>query len=192
MSVVVSPWTKGSSKAWRVRVKLTMPDGRRIEVSKKSPFEAKSASRAWALELEKAMWAEAISPKAPPASVTLAEFAPRFLDYLRSRRRAPATITAYEVALRLHIVPAIGDVRLDQLAPEDHETLLAALTKLKPSTASEVVKTCNRLLTVAEALKVVQVRRAAHRSPANRRASAPIPARRRLAYWPRARSSATG
>lgn len=138
-----------------MRVKLTTPDGRRIEVSKKSPFEAKTASRAWGLELEKQLWADAISPKAPPAAPTIAEFAPRFLDYLRSRRRAPATITAYEVALRIHIIPAIGGVRLDQLAPSDHEKMLAALVKLKPSTASEVVKTFNRLLTIAEALKVV-------------------------------------
>lgn len=141
-----------------MRVKLTLPDGRRIEVSKKSPFDAKTASRAWALELEKQLWSDAISPPKPVAAPTIAEFAPRFLDYLRSRRRAPATITAYEVALRLHILPTIGSVRLDQLAPADHEKLLGALTKLKPSTASEVVKTANRLLTIAETLKAVHVR----------------------------------
>lgn len=156
MSVVVSPWTKGSSKTWRVRVKLTTPSGHRIEASKKSPFESKTASRAWGLELEKQLWSEALTPKPPPAAPTIAEFALRFLDYLRSRRRAPATISAYEVALRLHIVPVIGTVRLDQLTPVDHEKLLNALTKLKPSSASEVVKTFNRLLTIAVTLKVVQ------------------------------------
>jgi integrase len=132
-----------------------------IEASKKSPLESKTASRAWALELEKAMWAEALAPKAPPERApapTLVEFAPRFLDYLRSRRRAPATITAYDVALRLHILPAIGKVRLDAVGRGDHERLLAAIAKLKPSTASEVVKTANRLLSVAEELQVIETR----------------------------------
>lgn len=86
------------------------------------------------------------------------EFAPRFLDYLRSRRRAPATITAYDVALRLHILPAIGKVRLDAVGRSDHERLLAAIAKLKPSMASEVVKTANRLLSVAEELQVIETR----------------------------------
>lgn len=158
MSVVVSPWPKG--KGWRVRVKLALPDGRRLEVSKKSPLDSKTASRAWALELEKTMWAEALKPKVVerPLAPTIAEFAPRFLDYLRSLRRAPATTGAYEVALRLHILPTVGGVRLDAVGRGDHERLLKAIAQLKRSTASEVVKTWNRVLTVAEELEVVIVR----------------------------------
>ena len=118
-----------TGKGWRVRVKLSLPDGRRLEVSKKSPLDSKTASRAWALELEKAMWAEAMTPKVieRPLAPTIAEFASRFLDYLRSRRRAPATIAAYDVALRCHIVPAVGGVHLHAIEPDTHEKLLKAL-----------------------------------------------------------------
>lgn len=158
MSVVISPWPTG--KGWRVRVKVYLPDGRKLEASKKSPLDSKTASRAWALELEKTMWSEAMTPQVieRPLAPTIAEFASRFLDYLRSRRRAPATIAAYGVALRCHIVPAVGAVRLHAIEPDTHEKLLKALAKLKPSTASEVVKTFNRVLAVAEELKAVHVR----------------------------------
>lgn len=160
MSIVVSVWP-GPKKGWRVRVKIKLPDGRLIEASKKSPLDSKTASRAWGLELEKAMWAEAMAPtpepERPPAP-TIEEFAPRFLDYLRSRRRAPATLSAYDVALRLHILPTLGKVRLDKLTRADSERLLKVLAKLKRSSASEVGKTLNRLIAVAEELEVVDMR----------------------------------
>lgn len=176
MSVVVSPWEKGkSSKGWRVRVKVRLPDGRMLEVSKKSPLDSKTASRAWGLEIEKRLWAEALAPPKPvekPPAPTIAEFVLRFLDYLRARRRAPATLVAYGVALRCHIVPTLGKVRLDEVSSDDHEKLLKAIAELKPSTASEIVKTFNRVLTVAEELKVVHVKLS--RCPPIKREAAPV------------------
>ena len=176
MSVVVSSWQKGkSSKGWRVRVKVRAPDGRMLEVSKKSPVDSKTASRNWGLEIEKRLLAEALAPPKPvekPPPPTLAEFAGRFLDYLRSRRRAPATLTAYDVALRIHIVPTLGDVRLDQLTRNDHERLLKAVSSLKSASASEVVKTFNRVLTVAEELEVVPVKLS--RCPPIKREASPV------------------
>ncbi len=160
MSIVVSPWP-GPKKGWRVRVKIKLPNGKMLECSKKSPLDSKTASRTWGIELEKAMWAQAMAPAKPaekPPTPTLAEFSPRFLDYLRSRRRAPATLSAYDVALRHHILPTLGTLRLDAVSRADHERMLKALTKLKASTASEVVKCFNRLLTVAEELEVIDTR----------------------------------
>ncbi len=140
-----------------MRVKITLPDGRRVEVSRKSPLTSKTGSRAWALELEKTLWADAAMPKSVVklTAPTIAEFSARFLDYLTNRRRAPATLTAYGVALRCHIIPAIGACRIDEVTRHDHERLLRAVAGLKRTSASEVVKTFNRLLTVAEELEVV-------------------------------------
>ena len=155
MSVVVSPWDKNKSKGWRVRVKVRAPDGRLLEVSKKSPVDSKTASRNWGLEIERQLLAEALAPPKPaekPPAPTIAEFVPKFLGYLKNRRRAPATLTAYEVALRVHIVPVIGTHQLDEVSPDDHEKLLSAIAGVKRSTASEIVKVFNRLLSVAEAL----------------------------------------
>lgn len=159
MPVVISPWPTGKG-GWRVRVKITLPDGRRVEVSKKSPLTSRTATRAWAHELEKQMFADALAPRpsVKPLAPTIAEFAARFLGFLTNRRRAPATLTAYDVALRIHIIPAVGRCRLDEVTSEDHERLLAALAPLKRATASEVVKTFNRVLTVAEELKAVTVK----------------------------------
>ena len=128
MPVVISPWPTGKG-GWRVRIKITLPDGRRVEVSKKSPLTSRTATRAWAHELEKQMFADALTPKpvAKPLAPTIAEFAARFLGFLTNRRRAPATLTAYDVALRVHIIPAVGRCRLDEVTSEDHERLLAAL-----------------------------------------------------------------
>lgn len=159
MSVVVSPWP-GKPGCFRVRIKIKLPNGQLLEASKKSPLTSKTASRAWGLELEKTMWSTALEPKVVERlpSPTVAEFAPRFLAYLKNRRRAPATLSAYEVALRCHIIPALGTRQLDEITRQDQEKLLAAIAGLKRASASEIVKVFNRLLSVAEELKAVAVK----------------------------------
>ena len=50
---------------------------------------------------------------------TLAEFAPRFLEgYAQANRQKPSGIAAKETALRVHLLPQLGDKRLDKITTE--------------------------------------------------------------------------
>lgn len=59
---------------------------------------------------------------------TLAPFAPRYLDgYARANREKPSSIAAKDSILRIHLIPRLGDKRLDALEQEDIQRLKAEL-----------------------------------------------------------------
>jgi len=57
---------------------------------------------------------------------TLAEFAAAWLDELHGPL-APITLESYERGARLHLLPAVGDLRLDRLTPQRLQRLYADL-----------------------------------------------------------------
>lgn len=53
-----------------------------------------------------------------PSKLTLAEFVrEHFLPHLAAKKRSPATIASYRGYLEGHILPALGHLRLEQIAP---------------------------------------------------------------------------
>jgi integrase len=73
---------------------------------------------------------------------TLEEFAPRFLDgYAQANRLKPSGIAAKKTVLRVHLVPLLGNKRLDELTTEDVQRLKSALSH-------RAAKTVNNVLTV--------------------------------------------
>jgi len=69
---------------------------------------------------------------------TVAEFLADWLSGRRDDLRAQ-TYMAYESHVRLHIVPAIGGVRLDALRPEDIDSLRARLSRVVGGTTARHV-----------------------------------------------------
>jgi hypothetical protein len=77
-----------------------------------------------------------------PQTPTLAEFAGRFVDgYAKANRLKPSGIAAKKTVLSVHLIPQLGDKRLDQITTEDVQRLKAAL-------ADRAAKTVNNVLTV--------------------------------------------
>jgi len=73
---------------------------------------------------------------------TLAEFASRFVDgYAKANRLKPSGIAAKKTVLSVHLIPLLGDKRLDQITTEDVQQLKAAL-------GHRAAKTVNNVLTV--------------------------------------------
>ena len=68
----------------------------------------------------------------------LQEFAPRFLDgHARANRQKPSGIAAKETILNVHLVPLLGDKKLDAITNEDvqrSEARAAATRRRRPST----------------------------------------------------------
>jgi integrase len=70
---------------------------------------------------------DALAAGDPLSTPTVEQFAARWLDHLRARGRAAATLRQYEQQLRLAIVPALGALRLDAVKPAHVQAMLDAL-----------------------------------------------------------------
>ena len=80
---------------------------------------------------------EAVAPSVV-GSPTLRDWLAEWLTRKRATVR-PQTYFAYEAHARLHIVPAIGDVRIDRLTPSHIDTLHASLARRVSGTTAHHV-----------------------------------------------------
>jgi integrase len=89
---------------------------------------------------------------------TLAEFAPRFLDeYCRANRQKPRGIGGKDSALRLHLLPFLGHLRLDQISTQDIQRLKAHLAPgRKSKTVNNILSVLSKILHVAEEWDVME------------------------------------
>lgn len=105
-------------------VYVTQPDGRRQQVSK-GGFRTRREAEAARIE---AMNAVQTGMFVRPERITLARF---LLDEWLPTRRPPnleeSTYASYERDIRLHVIPYIGSIRLQNLTPTDLNTLYRRL-----------------------------------------------------------------
>jgi hypothetical protein len=129
-----------------VDIRVELPDGTAIRERRKAPASRKSAAQRWAEARERVLLVNG-KPKKPTKEEvqqrpTLAEFAPRFLEgYAQANRLKPSGIAAKKTVLRVHLVPLLGNKRLDELTTEDVQRLKSALSH-------RAAKTVNNVLTV--------------------------------------------
>lgn len=84
---------------------------------------------------------------------TMAAFASEWLETQIKPNRKPKTYELYEGALRLHVVPRLGRVRVDQIESEHVETLHRALAR-KPYLANRCLAILSRMMNHAEKRKL--------------------------------------
>lgn len=70
---------------------------------------------------------------------TLAEHWPKYLEHLEAERMAPNTIRAYAKAGRVHVLPALGHQKVDEIGEFAVVRLKAAIKHLAPNTANQVL-----------------------------------------------------
>jgi integrase len=81
---------------------------------------------------------------------TLKQFTLRFLDgYAKANRLKPSGIASKETVLRVHLVKAFGDKRLDEISTEDVQRLKAALSESAPKTVNNVLTVLSVVLRTA-------------------------------------------
>jgi hypothetical protein len=120
MSVTIRPYVDGG---WEVDIRVVLPDGALIRERRKAPTASKSAAQRWAEARERVLLVNGKPDRVkevlrPPT--TLREFAPRFLEgHARANRLKASGIASKECALRVHLVPALGDKPLAAITTED-------------------------------------------------------------------------
>lgn len=161
MSVKIRPF-RGKEGVWEVDITVRLADGQVVRERRKAPGTSKSAALRWGQERERCMLLcgrperPAMVPDASAAPAprpnnkevpTIAEFAPRFVaGHYKAERRSPATIATVEVNLRQHIVPVLGERRLDQIGPLDVTLLKEHLRDKAVSTVNVILNTLRVML----------------------------------------------
>ena len=145
MSVTIRKYRRGG---WEADIRLRLPNGRRYRERGKAPGTSKSAAQRWAEDRERHLLLHGPEPKRSPLKEvpTLREFATRFLqDHAVANRQKPSGVAAKESILRVHLVPALGDRKLDAIKNED-------VQRLKSRFRDKAPKTVNNVLTVLSVL----------------------------------------
>ena len=174
MSVKIRPY-RGKEGVWEVDIVVRMADGQIVRERRKAPVTGKSAAQRWAQERERYLIqhgperSAAHETSTTPATgattkrdevkkevPTLAEFGPRLLEgHYLANRLAPATYRVAEENLRLHLGPAIGGRRLDEIGDVDVQKIKAAMASLSTYRVNSVLNTLSTLLKKAIEWKVI-------------------------------------
>ena len=106
---------------WEVDIRIMLPDGRMLRERREAPVASKTAAWRWATARERVLRDGPPQPRRQKKEVPrLQEFTQRFLDdHARANRQKPSGIAAKESILRVHLVPLLGDKRLDRITNED-------------------------------------------------------------------------
>lgn len=143
MSVKVRPYRRGG---FEVDIRLRLPDGRWYRERRKAPVGSRSAAVRWAEDRERHVLRHGPQEPKKEEVPTLGDFASRFLeDHARANRHKPSGFSSKETILRVHLVPLLGDRRLDAIRNDDIQRLKGALRE-------KSVKTVNNVLTVLNVL----------------------------------------
>jgi integrase len=94
--------------------------------------------------------------KAAREMPTLKEFEKRFTkEHLQANRLKPTTIDTYEYRLRLHILPRLGHLKLDQIDLSVVQTLKAELSNQSSSALNHTLGVLSKVLVFAHDVRVL-------------------------------------
>ncbi len=134
---------RANNERIRERKMLTGPlpeDARRAAVRR---------GEAWALERHAYLMQHGKESVEARVVSTLAEFAPRFVADARANRQKPSTIETKESVLKVHLLPAFGPFKLDQITQAKLSAFKASLGHLKAKSVANILGVLSALLRTA-------------------------------------------
>lgn len=156
MSVTLRPFRNGG---WEVDVLIQLPDGIKSRVRKKAPVSTKSGALRWGQALERELLIrKPIEPREEVEVPTLAAFQPRYIEgYARANRQKPSGISSKEAIFKNHLVPLLGNKRLNEIRNEDVQRLKASFKDKSAKTTNNVLSVLNSTLKAACEWNVIGV-----------------------------------
>lgn len=159
MAVNVRLRTTASGKTyWQADIRLRMPDGKIHRERPKTPGSTRGQALRWARQREAHIIRHGLGDKkrrGRDAVPTLERFVPRFMtEYVEANRLSPTTRRHYEVVLRTHLIPVLGDLPLDRIGPRQIQALKRR--GLKASTTNQVLSKLKAILRQATRWGVVE------------------------------------
>ncbi len=148
------PKTGALKDCWMIDVVVEHKDGRRERIRKVAPIQNKRAAE----QYEREMRIELLEGATPRKEVQepkveapkFAAFSDQFIKTYAKTNNKPSEVATKEAALKNHLVPAFGKLRLDAIGPERIEAFKAEKLEAKLSE-----KTINNFLTILRRILAV-------------------------------------
>lgn len=153
MRVTVRQYRKRGQLGWEVDLRFLLPDGRVYRARVRAPVSTKAAAIRWGerelrsrYDAVRRAFEIAADPAHADAAVvkevsTLNAFVPLIIDDSQAERQKPSVIAAKETIFRTHLLPLLGNLRLDEITA-------LAVQDLKRQLVTKAPKTVNNVLTV--------------------------------------------
>ena len=145
-------WLATHTSTAKVYVVQTRCAGRskRVTVGRHGDVSPDQARKEAARIIARIKAGEARIPVAPKAALTMAELAERYQREHVAMRRRPATVAHYRIMLAKHIVPALGELKVDEV---ERKHILAFQYELreKPTVANRALDMLIKMFNLAEA-----------------------------------------
>jgi integrase len=132
-----------------------MPNGENLRKRERPQVSSKSAAQKWGEARERELILHG-PPKPEKEVPTLEEFAPRFMLDAKANQQKPSGIAAKDSILRTHLVPHLGDRKLDAITTADVQALKGKLAESKPKTVNNALTVLNTLLKKAVEWAVIE------------------------------------
>ncbi|SRR5216684_1458067 len=131
-----------------VDLRVRLADGTQHRERVKSPVPSRSGARRWGEE--RALYLAVHGPAAKVEAPRLREFATRWItEYAKANQLKPSTIDTYENIRLPHILPVLGDLRLDEVDAAAIQRLKVAMAELNPTTVNGVLNLLSGMLRTA-------------------------------------------
>jgi integrase len=138
---------------WEVDIFAETPEGRKLPRHRKRVHLAtKQEVIRWANRKQTALALGLTEEQAP----TLRQFAARYFAWLPSRGHKQSGIDTRERAIRLHVLPVLGDTALNEITEEGIGSIAAAMVGAAPRTINLAISTLGSVLRVAVRWHVIR------------------------------------
>lgn len=145
-------------------------NGKEVRRRWRSPMPSKLATERWAREKAKGFLAELVTPPtpvdeekeerkpAPKSAVPLfRDYAAQWMnDYVYANRHSPATAEGRLKCLRKHLVPILGDLRLDEIGLLEFQKVRSKRVGLGVGTVNKICDQLATMLHVAAEWKLIK------------------------------------
>ena len=138
-----NPKTGEVWEKYRVDVTVTMPDGSTKRVAKDAPVQTKRDAEKYEQELKRSILDGTFGRKEEKPVPTLAEFEKEFISNYAEANNKLSEVQTKKSAIKNHLVPAFGKLKLDQIGSREIEAFKSAKIREKKS-----AKSVNNYLTV--------------------------------------------
>ena len=121
---------------WQADIHVTLPNGEVLRERRMAQGSTKAAALRWAKAREAHLLRHGKEERRDKnkRTPTLGEFVDQFRrDYLIANRWRPSTIYSWDSVLARHLIPVLGDKRLDEIGPREVQ-----LIKRRPLAASTI------------------------------------------------------
>lgn len=151
------PTTGAPYKRWYVDITFEHADGRVDRVRKDSPIQTKRGAELYEQQVRLALLGGTYGKEEPTPAPLFADFSEEFMSTYAKTNNKPSEVQTKRSALKNHLVPAFGKLRLDAIGSREIERFKSQklAQKRKAKTINNLLTILRKILSVAQEWELI-------------------------------------